>query len=73
MLNTENEKDHFLKNRNLYKWDIHQKNMNKVTTTSLIHIHIYAVNVLPRGWYCQYKAINSLQYEQGHSIKDMLD
>lgn len=68
MLDIENEQDHFLKkqktctNGTCAHWGPALK--RNTNTANLIHIHINAV------WgRCQYKAINILHYEQGHSIE----
>lgn len=68
MLNIENERHHFLKNRNLYKWATCSSGS---ALGSLIHIHRCSgyqpsIKRLLTGSYRQYETINSLQ---GHLVK----
>lgn len=80
MLNIENEQDHFLKNRNLYKWDMYSfgsctKRIRTEMLTPAWYIYILMLSVstsqraAERGSYYQYKAIDIPLHAQGHSIK----
>lgn len=79
MLNTENERHHFLKNRNLYKWDIaliwapcSNTTASRSRRSDVFTVILGSTHQSKRcltGSCHQYETIDSLHYEQGHSVK----